>query len=407
MPDTKWTQELLAAKRQVGDPEGDKVIAAVFAAGDISALDKFMAQLVTNDELPADAPSEVKAFLQSTSALPPWADQDKLNVAARLFSVHGLPSLVALVTASLPQCYLMHTGVRILDLTSQLGVHTNRRLHQTAAMVLAVMAPNGFEPNGTAIRQTQKVRLIHAAIRYRILSAIGAAGVSSTAGTQVPVLMHGASRSVNEIIAQHGFDWQIARDGFPINQEDQAYTLLTFGHVIPQGLRSLGISLTAAEYDAFLHAWNVSGSILGVDEALMAHNEAEAADLFQRIKARQAAASPAGTRLTNAVLTWLEQSVLRLRLLRPLAPILLRILNGDDTARMLGLDVRHHFAVVLLHRVIAAALRSIQSVLRPFANVWQPMAPIAAWVGRRIIDEVVRLTDSGRMRQVAIPGEWR
>ncbi len=407
MPNTQWTDEFLTSQRQVGDPEGDAAIAAVFAARDISALDKFMAQLVTNDELPADTPPEVRAFLQSTSTLPPWADQERLTVAARVFDVHGLPSLVALITASLPQCYLMHTGVRILDLTSQLGVHTNRRLHQTAAMVLAVMAPGGFEPNGAAIRQTQKVRLIHAAIRYRILSAIGARGVSSTAGTQVPVLMHGASRSVNEVIAQHGFDWQIARDGFPINQEDQAYTLLTFGHVIPQGLRSLGIALTPEEYNAFLHAWNVSGFILGVDEALMAHNEAEAADLFHRIKARQAAGSDAGTRLTDAVLLWLEQRVLRLRLLRPLAPILLRMLNGDDTARMLGLNVRHHSAIVALHRVVATALRAIQMVMRPFANVWQPMAPIAAWLGQKIIDEVVRVTDSGRMRQVEIPGGWR
>ena len=99
--------------------------------------------------------------------------------------------------------------------------------------------------------------------------------------------------------------------------------------------------------------------------------------------------------------------MLHFRVLRPLAPILLRMLNGDDTARMLGLDVRHHFAVVLLHRAIAATLRAIQRVLSPFANVWQPMAPIAAWFGKQIIDEVVRATDSGRMRHVEIPAGWR
>lgn len=407
MPNVQWTDEFLESKRQIGDPQGDAVIAAVFADGDISALDRFMAQLVTNDALPPDTPPEVKAFLQSTSVLPPWADQEKLKVAARLFNVHGLPSLVALVTASLPQCYLMHTGVRILDLTSQLGVHTNRRLHQTASMVLGVMGPDAFEPDGTGIRQTQKVRLIHAAIRFRILSAIGAKGVSSAAGAEVPVLMHGATRSVNDVIAQHGFDWQVDRDGYPVCQEDQAYTLLTFGHVIPQGLRSLGIKLTPDEYNAFLHAWNVSGFILGVDEALMAHTEPEAAELFQRIKAHQAAGSDAGARLTAAVLEWLEQQVLRLAVLRPLAPILVRMLNGDDTARMLGLDTRYHTAVVVLHRILAAVIRAIQLLLSPISNVWQPLTPVAAWLGKRIIDDVVRATDGGRLREVAIPSKWR
>jgi hypothetical protein len=407
VPRADWTDEFLTSKRQVGDPPADQAIATVFSRGDISALDRFMGDLVANDALPPSAPPEVKAFLESSSALPPWADQERLKAAARLFNVHGLPSLVALAAASLPQCYLMHTGVRILDLTSQLGLHTNRRLHQTAAMVLAVMGPGGFEPGGTAIRQTQKVRLIHAAIRYRILSAIGAAGFPSTASAEVPVLLHGVTRSVNDVIALHGFDWQIARDGFPINQEDQAYTLLTFGHVIPLGIRSLGIKLSADDYNAFLHAWNVSGFILGVDEALMAHDETQAADLFARIKARQAAASDAGTRLTNAVLVWLEQSVLRLAVLRPLAPILMRMLNGDDTARMLGLDTRHHDAVVVLHRIVVVALRATQILMSPFSQVWQPMAPINAWIGRRVVDEVVRATDDGRVRQVAIPPQWR
>ena len=110
---------------------------------------------------------------------------EQLEAAARLFNINGFASLAVLVGASLPQCYTMRTGVRILALTSQLGAHSNRRLHQTAAMVLAVMGPGAFEPRGTGIRQTQKVRLIHAAIRYRILSALGQGGIGASAGAEV------------------------------------------------------------------------------------------------------------------------------------------------------------------------------------------------------------------------------
>lgn len=402
-----WSDEVLTRFRQVGDPKGDAAITAMFAAGDIKALDRFMGLLVANDDLPPDTPPEIASFIESTTSLPPWADPKRLEVAARLFNIHGLPALVALVGASLPQCYTMHTGVRILALTSQLGAHTNRRLHQTAAMVLAVMAPHAFEPGGTGIRQTQKVRLIHAAIRYRILSAIGTAGIASSAGAQVPVLVPGAVRSVTEVIGHHGFDWQVARDGMPINQEDQAFTLLTFGHVIPQGMRSLGVKLSNEDYSALLHAWNVAGSIMGIDESLMAHTEDEATDLFARIAARQAGPSAAGTNLTNALLMVMERKLLAVRVLHPAAPILVRILNGDRIASMLGLDVRHPAAVVLLHRLVAALVRTVQVLTSPLAQAWQPGVPLAAWFGRRIVDTLVAATDDGRVRQVAIPPGWR
>ncbi len=407
MARAQWTDEFLTAQRQVGDPEGDKVMAAVFADGEIAALDHFMAKLVTNDEVPADAPPVVATFLEATSGLPTWANPEQLEAAARLFNIYGFASLAVLVGASLPQCYTMRTGVRILALTSQLGAHSNRRLHQTAAMVLAVMGPDAFEPRGTGIRQTQKVRLIHAAIRYRILSALGQGGIGASAGAEVPLLVKGAVRSVNDVIAHHGFSWQVARDGQPINQEDLAYTLLTFGHVIPQGMRSLGIKLTDDEYKALLHAWNVSGYIMGVDERLMAHTEAEAEDLFARIRARQAGPSHDGADLTHALLLVMEQKLLVWRLLRPMAPILVRMLNGDETAAMLGLDVRHHAVIVVLHRLTAAAMRLVQFLINPFSQAWQPGPPLAARFGRRVMDLLVRATDDGRVRQVAIPPGWR
>ena len=187
MARAQWTDDFLTHQRQIGDPKGDEVIRTIFARQDVRALDGFMAELVANDQMPPRLPPEIQAFLEDTSVLPPWTDLERLRAAAQLFNIYGLVSLASLVCASLPECYTMRIGVRILDLTSQLGAHTNRRLHQTAAMVLAVMGPHGFEPGGRGIRQTQKVRLIHAAIRYRILSALGAEGVPAAPAAEVPV----------------------------------------------------------------------------------------------------------------------------------------------------------------------------------------------------------------------------
>jgi len=407
MARAQWTDDSLTHQRQIGDPKGDEVIRTVFARQDVRALDGFMAELVANDEIPPRLPPEIQAFLEDTSVLPPWADLERIRAAARLFNIYGLVSLASLVCASLPECYTMRIGVRILDLTNQLGAHTNRRLHQTAAMVLAVMGPHGFEPDGRGIRQTQKVRLIHAAIRYRILSALGVEGVPAAAAAEVPVLIPGAVRSVNDVIASRKFDWQIARDGWPINQEDMAFTLLTFGHVIPLAMRRFGVKLTNDDYEAFLHSWNVSGYILGLNEELMAHTLEDAEDLFARIKARQAGRSAAGVRLTDSLLKVVENNLLRIRILRPLAPVLVRMLVGDQTASMLGIDVRHTAPVRIFHRVVAGALRVLQVVFSPMAQPFQPLAPLSAKLGERVVDHLCLTTDDGKPRQVEIPVGWR
>jgi hypothetical protein len=402
----EWTDAFLAAARNVGDPIGDNAIREIFERQEAQALNAFMGQMVANDELPADMPDGIENFLRETSRLPAWAKPSRIREAERLFNIYGLASLISLVCASLPECYTMRTGVRILDLTGQLGEHTNRRLHQTAVMVLAVMGRHGLEDNGRGIRQAQKVRLIHAAIRYRILGAIRADGVPAAAGAEIPEVVPGAVRSVTDVVADRQFDWQIARDGYPINQEDLAFTLLTFGLVIPRGLRTLGIALSDEEFKSFLHAWNVVGAVMGVDETLMAHTPEDAVALFDLIKARQAGASPAGARLTDALLGVMERDVLRLRPVRPLAPVLLRILVGDDTAEILGLNTRHVWFVRLCHRAIAAVFRGMNTVASHLFARARPLKFVSAWLGLRFVNLLCEVTYGKKGVQLEIPAGW-
>lgn len=401
-----WTDAFLAASRKAGDPIADAAIREIFDRQEAQALNAFMGQMVANDEFPTDLPDGIEGFLRETASLPTWIDPARIREAEWLFNVNGLVSLISLVCASLPECYTMRTGVRILDLTGQLGEHTNRRLHQTAVMVLAVMGRHGLEDKGRGIRQAQKVRLIHAAIRYRILGAIGADGVPHSAGGQIPIVVPGAIRSVNDVIGQRQFDWQIERDGFPINQEDLAFTLLTFGLVIPRGMRTLGVDISDEQFKSFLHAWNVVGYVMGVDEALLAHTPEDATLLFERIKARQGGPSPAGARLTDALLGVVERDVLRLRPIRPLAPILLRILVGDETAEMLGLNMRHRWLVRVCHMGIAAVLRGISDMAaRLFARV-RPLRYLSAWIGMRLVDLLTEVTYAKTGVQLEIPPGW-
>lgn len=386
MARAQWTDDFLERQRHVGDPVADEAIAKVFSRQHSTALSAFLADIVTNDAIPPELPDEIHSFLANTSALPSWANQHRLDSAATLFNGCGPLSIAALVCASLPECYTMRTGVRILDLTSQLGDHTNRRLHQTAAMVLKVLADGAFKPQGLGIRQTQKVRLIHAAIRHGILRLVNA--------PKAPAEPRANQAAVTVLDVPH-FDWQVERDGVPLNQEDMAFTLLTFGHVIPLGMRAFGLKLSKEEYEVFLHCWNVSGYILGVNEDLMAHNEDDATELFARIKARQAGPSAAGTRLTHSLLTVVEEEILKRPIFRPLAPIALRMLVGDATAAMLGLDLRHPGVVGVIHRVVARTLRTLQEWVQAVERRFPPFTMITVDVGTRIINHFFVVTNHG------------
>ena len=87
-----------------------------------------------------------------------------------MFLRYGLTSFGILACASLPECYVLRDVAAVLGTTQRLDAHARRRIFETAMMVLAVMAEGGLAPGGGGIRVVQKVRLMHAAVRYLILS---------------------------------------------------------------------------------------------------------------------------------------------------------------------------------------------------------------------------------------------
>ncbi|MEB0178442.1 oxygenase MpaB family protein, partial [Undibacterium sp. CCC3.4] len=75
----------------------------------------------------------------------------------------------------------------------------------------------------------------------------------------------------------------LGEDGLPCNQEELAYTLLTFGYVFLRSLRTLGLGLAQEDELAYLHTWNVVGHILGIRRELMAETMEQAEALFNQM----------------------------------------------------------------------------------------------------------------------------
>ena len=131
-------------------------------------------------------------------------------------------------------------------------------------------------------------------------------------------------------------------DGQPLSQLHKAAVLMTFSHVMLRGWRQLGLRLSRDEQDAYLHYWNVVGFLIGVDPQLLPANVDEARDLFELIKARDAAPTQDGAALTLAAIKfsedfWGAKKPFLRRLARNVTPMLMRELLTRRTCRMLSL----------------------------------------------------------------------
>jgi hypothetical protein len=288
---TNLTDAFLDAKRKLTDQLADDVIAQIIEMGFEKEVNNIFYTLVRNDgydpkhfaSFPASIREKIEFYFTESAKLPSWADETKIAKGQELFSIYGPEVFMLLNVKSLPMCYICAKGAKVLYATGRLTEHNGqidplvRRLMETAQMVVNVLQRGGLAPSGSGIVTTQKVRLIHASIRY--------------------FLKH-------PIFNPNGWDAQNL--GEPINQEDLAGTLMSFSPVILSGLKQLNIDLTDEQIEAYTHCWKVIGYLMGVDEDLLPDSFDEGWTLATRILEHQAEESMEGKALTASCIAFIK-----------------------------------------------------------------------------------------------------
>jgi hypothetical protein len=353
---------------------------------------------VLEKEFAADTTKRELAGYFFPMPAPDWVDPKKLELASQLWRDYTIPTMGVLYAASLPYCYLIKNGIPALyDTGKLLEPYLSQRLYETGLMLSAVLDPGGLQviedrefdyegvlidelkkrdPRGQWVKQgnalvrregrglslggsagpaapdeivqsvnaragtvrrflwgkgyvtAKKVRFLHASMRYMLLNP----GVF-----QAPPQPAEGPKPMVQALAERREGWDMKALGYPVNQEDLAYTLLTFGLVIPRGLERWGVAVSDEQKEAFLHLWKVVGYVMGIEEVLLTDRWDEAEDLFDRIRARQAGGSPEGMRLTDALIGLLDQYLPKLPGVpeNSLPVELIRSQIGDDYAKQL------------------------------------------------------------------------
>ena len=294
----RYPDALLDSWRMRGDPAADAVIENLAASAEIRTVNELLKHLIHNeDPLPAQLPESVAAWLTDTGALPDWADRPRMERGSRLVVDHGPQIGVILGAASLPYLYAAFPDVKVLTFSTRMASDPYRRVGETAQFVLAVTAPQGMSAQGKGIRKIQKVRLLHAAIRYLV----------------------GNSKR-----------WDTEAWGVPVNQDALAGTLMSFSVVVIRALERLGVTVGAAEADDYLYRWRVVGEMLGLAPDVIPPDMAAAVELTDAFARRHHRSSPDGVLMTAALLEMISNT------LPPgfsrVGPSLMRYLSGDDLA---------------------------------------------------------------------------
>jgi len=296
---TLYNDRFLDKMRLRTDPIADEAVADLMRDKRTNQYQSIVQSLTANNyRLPTGLPDSVVHFFESTRKLPKWADSKLMQQGQQFLEKHVTDLLLMLGLLSLPFDYAAANGVQVLYLSERLRKNPAKRLAETGQYVLDVGEKNGFNPQGKAICSAQKVRLVHAAIRYHIQQ----------------------TDSWNEV-------W-----GQPINQEDMAGTNLSFSVLPIRGLRKIGVEVSQQEAQAFIHLWNVANHIMGVDEPLLPDTTKEAFWLLKKIADRQHAPSQAGQEMAQALLTIVSNDNGK-----EIAGRYTRFLLGDKTADMLDL----------------------------------------------------------------------
>lgn len=283
---------------------------------------------------------------------------------------HGALSCILLFCASLPECYVIPDLSSVLHTSGQLEQNAEYRIRSTAAMIFPVMMHGGLSHRGAGVAQVLKVRLIHATIRNLILHGSPQSAVAQLlaggAGNIAPqaLLTQGGRQAMFQTLYARG--WNLKGNGLPCNQEELAYTLLTFGYVFLRSLRKLGIGLRTADEEAYLHAWNVVGHVLGIDRSLMVVTMDEGEALMARMQARGRAepVNPDPRPALGQALMQTMEKALPWSIVKPFPQLMTRYLCGRATANDLGLTQPVPWLSALLFWGVLLLARAVDAVVR-------------------------------------------
>ncbi|AEF38479.1 oxygenase MpaB family protein [Hoyosella subflava] len=285
--------------RQVWDPEADPLVADLLDRGDVPRVNELLRGWKKNGQpLPDGLPGDVRDFVERARQLPSWADQNKLATAVEFNEKRGTYLGVLYGFASGMLATVIPQEARAVYY-SKGGANMKGRISRTAKFGYDIGSRNAYQPDGEMMVTAVKTRLAHAGVRNLL-----------------PKSPHWTSS---------------APENIPISQHDIMVTWHSLPTTVMRTLNAWKVPIPASESDAFLHSWQVSAHMLGVEDQYIPGTWAAANAQAEQVLDPILAPTPEGLKLADMLLDLGKQIDLTL-LTRPVLGALTRFVLGDQIA---------------------------------------------------------------------------
>ena len=285
--------------RAVWDDEADPVVARLLDRGEVPKVNKILRRWTKNGQpLPAGLPAELRDFMEHARRLPDWTDREKLATAVRFNQKRGTYLGVLYGFASGMMSTVIPKEARAVYY-SQGGANMKDRIKKTAKLGYDIGSLNAYQPDGEMIVTCLKTRLAHASVRHIL--------------PRSPHWAHAASETV------------------PISQADIMVTWHSLPTTVMRNLQKWKVPIAADESAGFLHSWQVTAHMLGVQDQYIP-NSWDAADAqAKQVLDPILAPTPEGRKLADILLDLGYNLDLTL-LTRPILGALTRFMLSDQIA---------------------------------------------------------------------------
>ena len=295
-----------ADPRWVWDDATDPLVASLLDRGDVPRVNELLRGWTYNSQpLPAGLPTDVRDYIEQARQLPTWANQTKLNTAVEFYKKRGLYLGLTYGFGSGMMSTAIPNEARAVYY-SKGGGDMRDRITKTGKLGHDIGDINAYKPDGDMIVTAVKTRMTHAAVRHLL-----------------PQSPHWPEVNGHKPI--------------PISQADIMVTWHSLATYANKTLTKWQLRIPTAEFDGYLHLWQVTAHMLGVlDEYIPATWEqarAQSAQVLDPILQ----ATPEGIELADILLdiAQLDLNGDGRSLLRPPLHALTRYMLGDTVTNSL------------------------------------------------------------------------
>lgn len=218
----------------------------------------------------ADVPDSLRKLFLQMQHIPEWFDEDLANVGARFCMRTGTNALIVLRDFSLMGGYDFASLNKPLIYTGALKKGAVKRLKDTLEFWVNVTREDALKVNSEAYQLIVRTRLMHSYARLKI--------------------------------REKAENWNSEKWGEPINHWDMIATYTGFSLVFLQGLKKLGIKISAAEEKGVFHLWKYIGYLLSIPAEFLPDTRQQAVEQFYWWATLQEEGDEDSARLADALL---------------------------------------------------------------------------------------------------------